>query len=463
MNRGADRRRPRKTKDSMITTFRNTSFPKGESLMHPTDFAATWNLPSTTSGASARPARARWTLLLALVGFAVVGPAPQASATPSLERPKARKLVKKALAPTVRITSPLDGAFIAPGDSAIGAGDPNGTGFAIVAEIRTRDDVPVTVDENVNIRNVASLAGINPQFPGLFVFIDQDLITPDGGIIPADTNLGPLFNIAGTDDTPGPGVTIWAGWHVLESMLPPQGGSFHLTVAVVDDARRLAFDRVTLNVSPAMTGAFGTSGNGLTQNPGEPNRVIGGTAPIVEIVAPREPSAVTFGEAPPNGSLHYIQVNIIDREGDVVVDELGGSDGLLDPANPNLAAQFARIDDPAAGVGNPNRNVPGFDFRFSVPFAGAGGAADVNLARLFNIAGSEVILLEDGTPAVRTVLNWVVGAPFVGGALTQNFVTFTATVTDANGHQVVATRTFQLTDSAANGKALTPQPVPAGS
>jgi hypothetical protein len=32
-------------------------------------------------------------------------------------------------------------------------------------------------------------------------------------------------------------------------------------------------------------------------------------------------------------------------------------------------------------------------------------------------AGSEVILLEDGTPAVRTVLNWVVAAPFVGGAL----------------------------------------------
>src|SRR5262245_25786220 len=364
----------------------------------------------------------------------------------------------RGLEPQVRITSPLDGAFIAPGDSRIGSGDPNGTGFAIVAEIRTRDNISVTVDEDVNIRNVAALGGLNPQFPGLFVFIDEDLITPNGTIIRANTNLAPLFNIAGTDDTPGPGVTTWVGWHVRESVRPPEGGSFNLTVAVVDDARRIAFDRVRLNVSESVTGRFGTSGNGLTQNSGGPNRVGGGTAPTVEIIAPREPSAVTFGQAPPNGSLHYIQVNIIDREGDVVVDELGGSDGLLDPTSTNLAAQFGRIDDPAIGVGNPNRNVPGFDFRFSVPFAGAGNNPNVNLARLFNIAGSEVILLEDGTPAVRTVLNWVVAAPFVGNALNENFVTFTATVRDANGNQGVATRTLQLTHSAANGQELTPQP-----
>jgi hypothetical protein len=183
-----------------------------------------------------------------------------------------------------------------------------------------------------------------------------------------------------------------------------------------------------------------------------------GTAPIVEIIAPREPTSVTFGQAPPNGSLHYIQVNVIDKEGDVVVDELGASDGLLDPASTVLAAQFARIDDPAAGVGNPNRNVPGFDFRFSVPSGAAGGAADVNVARLFNIAGSEVIQLEDGTFAVRTVLNWVVAAPFVGAALNESFVTLTATVTDANGNKGVATKTVQLTGSAVNGDALTPQP-----
>jgi len=364
---------------------------------------------------------------------------------------------KNGLAPQVRITSPLAGAFIAPGDSRIGAGNPNGTGFAVVAEIVTRDDNNVTVDEDVNIRNVKDLFGLNPQFPGLFVFIDADLITPDGTIIPANTDLGPLFNIAGTDDTPGPGVTIWTGWHVLESIAPGVD-SFNLTVAVVDDDRRIGFDRVKVNVDKSVTDRFGSSGNGLTQNPGQPLRVAGGTAPIVEIIAPREPSAVTFGQAPPNGSLHYIQVNVIDREGDVVVDELGAADGLLDPTNPNLAAQFGRIDDGAIGVGNPNRNVPGFDFRFSVPSGAAGGSANVNVARVFNVAGSEIIRLEDGTPAVRTVLNWVVAAPFVGPALNENFVTFTATVTDANGNVGVATRTFQLTASAPNGEQLTPQP-----
>ena len=408
--------------------------------------------------------RLAFVLPVALLGTSVFSAAPRVVIPPA-GRPadllhvanNHNPLDRRELAPQVRITSPLDGSFIAPGNSRIGDGDPNGTGFVIVAEIVTRDNA-VSVDEDVNIRHVASLGGLNPQFPGLFAFIDEDLITPDGTVIPANTNLGPLFNIAGTDDSPGPGVTIWAGWHVLESIRPLEGDSFHLTVAVVDDNGRIGFDRVKLNVAPSVTDRFGTSGNDLTQNPGQPNRVAGGTAPIVEIIAPREPSAVTFGEAPPNGSLAYIQVNIIDKEGDVVVDELGGSDGLLDPTSTNLAAQFARIDDPAAGVGNPNRNVPGFDFRFSVPSGAAGGNANVNVARVFNIAGSEVVLLEDGTPAVRTVLNWVVAAPFVGTAHAENFVTFTATVTDANGNQGVAKRTFQLTDSAANGQKLTPQP-----
>lgn len=400
-------------------------------------------------------------LVLALAGFAALALTTPASASPATDRLRAvssRFFKNQSLAPQVKITSPLDGDFIAPGDSRIGAGDPNGTGFLIVAEIVTRDANNISVDEDVNIRNVKTLGSRNSKFPGLLVFIDEDLITPDGTIIPADTNLASLFNIAGADDTPGAGVTIWAGWHVLESIRPRNSDSFNLTVAVVDNAGRIAFDRVRLHVDDSVTGRFGTSGNGLTQNPGEPNRVALGTAPIVEIIAPREPTAVTFGEAPPNGSLHFIQVNIIDKEGDVVVDELGGSDGLLDPSIDNLAAQFGRIDDGAAGAGRANRNVPGFDFEFSVPSGAAGGNANVNVARLFNIAGSEVILLEDGTPAVRTVLNWVVAAPFVGAARNESYVTVKATVTDAAGNQGVATKSFQLTNSAVNGDGLTPQP-----
>jgi len=51
-----------------------------------------------------------------------------------------------------------------------------------------------------------------------------------------------------------------------------------------------------------------------------------------------------------------------------------------------------------------------------------------------------------------------VAAPFVGSALNEEFVTLKATVTDANGNVGVATRTLQLTHSAANGELLTPQP-----
>ena len=39
---------------------------------------------------------------------------------------------RNGLVPEVRITSPLAGAVVAPGNPRIGAGDPNGTGFAIV-------------------------------------------------------------------------------------------------------------------------------------------------------------------------------------------------------------------------------------------------------------------------------------------------------------------------------------------
>jgi hypothetical protein len=429
--------------------------------MRLTTSAITQNAAPIVFGTTRFSARRGLALLCLLTGLGVSGWTSPASASTASDRARVSRAVSpinaRGLAPQVRITSPVDGDFIATGKGSIGNGNPNGTGFVINVEVVTHDQSSLAVDEDVNIRNVNALGSVNPHFPGLFVFIDEELIKPDGGTIAANTNLGPLFNIAGTDDTPGPGVTVWAGWHVLES-IRPRGDSFHVTVAVIDSKGRIGTDRVTLFVDPTQTDRFGTSGGGLTQNPGEPNRVVGGTAPIVSIVAPREPTAVTFGEAPPNGSLHFIQVSIIDREGDVVVDELGGADGLLDPANPNLAAQFARIDDGAAGVGNPNRNVPGFDFQFDVPSGAAAGGAKVNVARLFNIAGSEVVLLEDGTPAVRTVLDWVVAAPFVGSAFLEQFVTFTATVTDANGNQGIATRTFQLTDSAANGDALTPQP-----
>ncbi len=353
---------------------------------------------------------------------------------------------RNGLAPQVRITSPLNDGLVARGASRVGAGDPDGTGFVITLEVFTRDNNDVDVKESIDIRDVEALGRLNPDFPGLFVFIDEDLVTPDGTIIEANTNLGPLFNIAGTDDTAGPGVTIWAGWHVLES-LPGEVDEFTITAAVVDNEGRIGFDAVDVAVDRDLA-----SGNALTPNPGEEVFPTGDAAPLVEIIAPREPSAVARGEAPPDGSLHFIQVNVTDPDGDVVVDEIGQSAGETD----GLGALIGRIDNPGAGVGNPNGNVPGFEFFFDAPFAGAGNEANVNLARLFNIAGSEIVVLPDGSEAVRTTLQWVVGAPFADDLA--NFVTLSARVTDASGNVGEAARVFRFTDDVDNGGELTPDP-----
>ena len=69
------------------------------------------------------------------------------------------------------------------------------------------------------------------------------------------------FNIAGTDDTPGDGVTSWLGWHVLESV-PDDVDEFTLTAAFVDDHGRIGMDRITVKVDRSKP-----SGQALTPAP----------------------------------------------------------------------------------------------------------------------------------------------------------------------------------------------------
>ena len=118
--------------------------------------------------------------------------------------------------PVVRITSPLGNEVVARGEGRPGAGSlVGGAAFAITIETVTSDAADVPALEGTNIRNTALLGQPNPNIPGLTVLVDADLVTPDGGIIPRNTNLANLFNTLGTDDSPGNGVTIWAAWHVL--------------------------------------------------------------------------------------------------------------------------------------------------------------------------------------------------------------------------------------------------------
>jgi len=370
---------------------------------------------------------------------------------------KTNRGVKGKLAPQVRITSPLNAGIVAPGEGVVGAGSLNGTGFAINLEVLTRDGVGVQVNEatqtpaDPGIRNVDALGSLNPKFPGLFVFINKDLITPTGEIIPKNTNLGPLFNVAGSDDTPGNGVTVWAGWHVLES-LPPGTDQFTIEAAVLDNKGRIGFDKIRVNVDNNLL-----SGNALTPGPltYPGTSEINSAGPLVEIIAPRVPSAIALGDQVniPNaqtGSLNFIQVNVLDiHNAGIAVDELGET-----VTKPELGP--GSILDPTQLTKGPNRNFPGLNFTFDVPLLAPTGllvSAGENLAPVFNIVGSEI---DPNTGATRVIADWVVGGSLIVSE-GKEFVTFTAIVTDNEGNAGQSKRTFRISETE-NGQQLTPAP-----
>src|SRR5262245_4452184 len=224
--------------------------------------------------------------------------------------------VKGDLAPIVRIVSPLADSRVAPGEGRVGAGSPNGTGFVVTLEIVTRDKTTVSLREATNIRraDLLSAGALNPNAPGLYFFFDVDLITPDGSVLPKFNNFASAFNIAGTDDTPGDGVTAWLGWHVLESV-PEDVSKFTMTAAFVDDAGRIGIDRITLTVDRSKS-----SGQALTP---EPIGAVSGAegvpdAPEVALIAPRVPTSIALGAQDntlnaTNGALFFIQVNAVAR------------------------------------------------------------------------------------------------------------------------------------------------------
>lgn len=358
-----------------------------------------------------------------------------------------------ATAPIMRIVSPLGNATVSPGTGVQGTATAlnTGAGFVINLEIVTRDDVKVKVREatvgpgSTGIRHEDLLGQANPDFPGLTVSADVDLIKPDGGIIAKGTNLTALFNVAGTDDTPGPGVTVWAGWHVLES-LPAGVSALTLTASVKDDAGRVSQDKVTVQVK----GGVRTAGQELTPapGPGVGDGLDDPDGPEVSLIAPRVPTTIATGPSgtPPagTGSLFFIQVSATDRSGAGI----GVREGLIfDPT---------RIANPKTGtVAGPNSFYPGLELSFDVPLIQPNGnrvAAGANLAPLFDVAGSET----GQGGAVRTTADWV-----VGGSLDlpagKTMVTITARVTD-NAGKTTTTRQVVGVSPTVNGQDLTSTP-----
>ena len=347
-------------------------------------------------------------------------------------------------APIVRITSPLAGETVASGLGRVGAGSlVDGSAFAINIETVT-SDANVVAREGGNIRNTALLGENNPNFPGLTVRLDADLITPAGTIIPKNTNLANLFNVLGTDDTPGNGVTIWTGWHFLESF-PDNVREVTITATVRDAAGRVGTDAVKIRVNQERR----VAGQALTPAPtavtGDGVNDLDG--PEVVLIGPRSPSSLALGTptTPPPGSLSFFQVLAIDRTGaGIGVNENGA--GISQTVG--LIADATQI-----ALAGPNRNFPGLEFTFDVPLRGPNGIiipAGRNLAPLFNIAGSAV----DSQGRIRTTADWVVGGSLVLPS-GKTSVTATVRVTDNAGKTGSVSRTFAISP-VADGQALTP-------
>jgi hypothetical protein len=307
------------------------------------------------------------------------------------------------------------------------------------------------------------LGSPNPNIPGLTVVFDTDLVKPDGGIIPRNTNLAALFNIAGTDDTPGGGVTVWLGWHVLESLRPGLNSPrpLTITVSITDTAGRIASDSVRLQRQ-----RFGaTSGQALTPAPMTvvDDGIDDLDGPEVTMIAPRVPTRVSTGPMtgnpmpPANGALFFVQVTALDRfRHGIGVSE----NGQGTPANSLLGtildgSQIENPNFPAAT--KTNRNYPGLKLTFDVPLRQPNGnvvPAGSNLAPIFNIAGSET----DADGFVVTTADWV-----VGGSLLippgKSSVTITARVTD-NLNRTRSVSHVVGISPVENGQNLTPQPAP---
>jgi hypothetical protein len=179
------------------------------------------------------------------------------------------------------------------------------------------------------------------------------------------------------------------------------------------------------------------------------------------MIAPRVPTSIALGAQDntlnaTNGALFFIQVSAVAHDNaEIAVSENGIRQGVVNPTI-GLIADPSQIPNPTTGArGGPNRNFPGLDLTFSVPVRQANGnivPAGVNLAPLFNIAGSEI----DANGRVRVTADWVVGTALLLPT-DENTVAITAKVTDTLGRTGVTRNIFTIT-KAQSGQNLTPNP-----
>jgi hypothetical protein len=227
--------------------------------------------------------------------------------------------------------------------------------------------------------------------------------------------------------------------------LPDDVKNFTITASVRDAAGRVGTDVVKVKVDK-----HGSTGQALTPAP----TAVGGDGvddidgPEVTLIGPRDPSSLALG-TPTAGSFVFFQVSAFDRSGaGIGVNETG--EGITSPVG--LIRDGAQLN-----VAGANRNFPGLDFSFDVPFRRPNGVivpAGQNLAPLFDIAGST--LDHRGNGRVVTTASWVVGGSFVLPE-GKTSVTVTTRVTDNAGKTGSVSRTFAISP-VTEGQVLTPTP-----
>jgi hypothetical protein len=216
-------------------------------------------------------------------------------------------------------------------------------------------------------------------------------------------------------------------------------------------------DRITLKVDRSKS-----SGQALTPEPVAVNGTEGVPgAPEVTMIAPRVPTSIALGAQDntlnaTNGALFFIQVSAAAQgDSEIAVSENGIRQGVVNPTI-GLIADPSQIPNPTTGAtGGPNRNYPGLELTFSAPVRQANGnivPAGVNLAPLFNIAGSEI----DANGRIRVTADWVVGTALLVPA-GEKTVTITAKVTDTLGRTGM-TQNIATISQTQSGQNLTPNP-----
>jgi hypothetical protein len=106
------------------------------------------------------------------------------------------------------------------------------------------------------------LAGPNRNYPGLNVTFDVDLRQPNGNIVPAGTNLAPLFDVAGNEVDASGAIRTSTNWVVGGSLVLPEGkNSVTIVAKVSDNAGHTGSTKSILSISPIV------SGQSLTPNP----------------------------------------------------------------------------------------------------------------------------------------------------------------------------------------------------